>query len=151
MSEFSIKVSGLKEAQKALYAFSQQLGDRVVIKALTNGARVMQRQAQANAPVRTGTLKRGIIVRKSRIYNGKRVANKIGVFLTLRQGKRYGARDAYYGKFQEAGWTDRAGRKQPGRQFVARAFATTAERAARLIIQSAITGAQVVARRTGFK
>lgn len=151
MSDFEIKVTGLRETQKALYDFSQQLGDQVVIKALTNGARIMQRQARAYAPVRTGNLRRGIIVKKSKIYNGKRVANKLGVFLTLRQGKRYGARDAWYGKFPEGGWTDRAGRKHPGKQFIGRAFAATAQRAASIIVQSAIAGAQVVARRTGFK
>lgn len=151
MSDFQVKVTGLRETQKALYAFSQQLGDRVVIKALTNGARLMQRQAKANAPVRTGNLRRAIIVKKSKIYNGKRTLNKLGVFLTIRQGKRYGPRDAYYGKFQEAGWTDRAGKKQPGKQFIGRAFSSTAERCADLIVRSAKAGAEVVARRTGFK
>lgn len=151
MSDFEIKVTGLKETQKALYAFSQQLGDRVVVKALTNGARLMQRQAKANAPVRTGNLRRGIVVKKSKIYNGKRTLNKLGVFLTLRKGKKYGPRDAYYGVFQEGGWTDRAGKKHAGRKFMESAFTTTKERAADLIVRSAKAGAEVVARRTGFK
>lgn len=104
MSDFEIKVTGLKETQKALYSYSQQLGDKVVIDSLKQGARIVQRAAKAAAPVRTGRLKRAIVVKKSKIYNGKRRSDMIGVFLTILQGRRYGNRDAFYGRFQEEGW-----------------------------------------------
>lgn len=104
MDEFAVKVTGLKEAQKALYSYSQQLGDKVVIDSLKQGARIIQRAAKAAAPVRTGRLKRAIVIKKSKIYNGKRRSDMIGVYLTILQGKRYGTRDAFYGRFQENGW-----------------------------------------------
>lgn len=104
MSDFAIKVTGLKETQRALYSYSQQLGDKVVIDSLKQGARIVQRAAKAAAPVRTGRLKRGIVIKKSKIYNGRQRADMIGVFLTILRGRRYGKRDAFYGRFQEEGW-----------------------------------------------
>lgn len=104
MNDFEVKVHGLKETQKALYSYSQQLGDKVVIDSLKQGARIVQRAAKAAAPVRTGRLKRAIVVKKSKIHNGKRRSDMIGVFLTILSGKKYGKRDAFYGRFQEEGW-----------------------------------------------
>lgn len=119
MDDFQVKVTGLKEAQKALYSYSQQLGDKVVIDSLKQGARIVQRAAKAAAPLRTGRLKRAIVIKKSKIYNGKRRSDMIGVFLTILSGKRYGKRDAYYGRFQEDGWEVRGKKRTatntPGR------------------------------------
>lgn len=111
MSDFQVKVTGLRETQKALYAYSQQLGDKVVIDSLKQGARIVQRAAKAAAPVRTGRLKRAIVIKKSKIHNGKRRSDMIGVFLTILQGRRYGNRDAFYGRFQEEGWEPRGAKR----------------------------------------
>lgn len=145
--DVTVSLTGLKEAQRALYAYSRQLGDRVVLASLRQGANLVLRQARANAPVRTGLMKRALVVKRSKIYNGRRMENILGLYLSLRKGP------AYYGKFQESGW--RAGSKNtrqiPGKRFVQRAFQSQQDAAARLISQSALRGAEIVARRTGLK
>jgi HK97 gp10 family phage protein len=122
VADFEIKVSGLKEVQKSLYQYSQQLGDRVVIAALREGAKLMQKNARANAPKKKGVLRKGIVVKNSKINNGKR-KETIGVFLTLKKGKKLvnddGKRirdpnDPYYGRFIEDGWNVR-GKSRTGK------------------------------------
>jgi hypothetical protein len=150
--DVTIKVTGLREAQKALYAYSQQLGDRVVIASLRRGAAVMLKQARANAPKRTGALRRALVVKKSKIHNGKRSTGTLGLYLSIRKGKgRKDPRDAFYGSIIEGDWTSRGGRKIAGKRFVQRAYTAQRENSARLIVQSAIRGAEIVARRTGLK
>lgn len=151
MAEFEIKITGIQEAQKKLYAYSQQLGDRVVIRALTNGARLLQKQARFNAPKRTGSLRRQIVVRKSRLNNGRRTARALGVYITIKRPRGIRSGQAYYGHALEYGWRDRSGKKQPARAFMGRAFDTTKQRAADLAVASIITGANIVAARTGLK
>lgn len=100
MTDDVITVSGLREVNLALYAYSQQLGDRVVIASLRQGANLIKRQISADAPVKTGKLRRGFRVSKSKIHRGKTSSDLIGVYLTLRTGK-----DApFYGRFQNDGW-----------------------------------------------
>lgn len=109
----TITVTGLDEVQKRLYSYSQQLGDRVVLGALRQGANLVKKAAQANAPVLSGTLKqRGIVVRKSKIHRGKSSKDLIGVYLTIAGKKKsdpaYRTKDdPYYGKFLETGWNTR--------------------------------------------
>ena len=141
----SIKVTGLREVQRTLFSFSQQLGDRVVIGSLRQGANLMKRVARGNAPFKTGKLKRGIRVAKSKIHRGKSSTDMIGVFLQIRTKKK---NDPFYGRFQEAGWnthgprggarsairaafSSRTGRQTqrgrtnvPGKEFLHRAFLT---------------------------
>jgi len=159
VSDFTIRVTGLKEAQQALYAYSQQMGDRVVVAALKAGAKVMQRQARANAPKVTGRLRRGIVVGKSKIITGRKTPGKLGVYLTYRTTKktktgiagRKNPNDAFYGRILEGEWTDRGGNKHAGLEIMERAFNTTAEASAQVIVRSAIAGSEIVARRTGLK
>lgn len=148
---FEIKITGLKEVQKALYSYSQQLGDKVVIAALTQGARLVQRAAKTRAPVITGRLKRGIVVRKSKINNGRR-RELIGVYMTLRKGKgKKDPKDAFYGSFIEDGFTARGGRVISGKEFIKGAFRGTRDAAVRLIVQSAERGAEIVKRKVGLR
>lgn len=177
MSDFEIKVSGLREVQRTLYQYSRQLGDRVVIQALLEGARFMQKRARSNAPRLTGRLRRGIIVRKSKINNGKR-KDLLGVYLTLRKGKgKADPKDAFYGRFQEDGWNvrgksrtkgqrkeivarfgSRTGRKSlpgsrdiPGIKFMLKTFNSTKEQSARLIVAAAERGANILKNKLGLK
>lgn len=146
MTEEVIRVTGLRETQQALYGYSQQMGDRVVLMALRTGANYMRRVVQANTPVLTGKLRRGFKVSRSRIYNGRRSAETVGVFLTLRKGK-----DApFYGRFVNDGWT--AGKRQvPGQGFVQKAYEAARQASAELIIRNAKAGAEAVKRRVGLK
>lgn len=148
----TLEVRGLKEANKALYAYSQQMGDRVIYASLRQGANLILRQARANTPMRTGALRRALTVKKSKIHNGRRIVGSLGVYLSIRKGKgRKDAKDAFYGRIIEGDWTSRGKRKIPGKRFVQRAYQAQQANAARLIAQSAIRGAEIVARRTGLK
>jgi hypothetical protein len=174
MTEPVIHVTGLKEAQKALYSYSQQMGDRVVMMALRTGANYMKRVVQATVPVKTGKLRRGFRVARSRIYNGRGNAEMIGVYLSLRKGK-----DApFYGRFINDGWNthgkksadkggraairavfgSRTGRRTlpgktnvPGQQFVQKAYIAARNVAAEIIVSNAIAGGEAVKRRVGLK
>jgi HK97 gp10 family phage protein len=173
MADTTIRVTGLKEAQKALYSYSQQLGDFVVYKALRAGATIVLREARAKAPEgKTGKLKKGIVIMKSRINNGKR-SPLLGMTITIR--KRKG--DPFYGRFQEDGWNthgaragrylgraairivfgSRSGRKTllgktdvPGKKFIENAFISKQNEAVNMIVTTATAAADILARREGL-
>lgn len=167
----SIEVKGLKEVQKALYAYSQKMGDRVILSALREGANLIKKAAVANAPRGdTGALKRNLRVSRSKIHRGKFSGDMIGVYLTIRKGRgRKDPKDAFYGRWIESGWNVRGGKKGnrifgnrgrrsargvrnvPGKKFMASAFLSNRENALRLIIQAAERGAEIVARNVGLK
>lgn len=147
MSDDAITITGLREVQKSLYAYSQQLGDRVVRGALRQGANYVLRGIRDLVPVKTGLLKRrGFRVANSRIHNGRLSTDLIGVYISLRKGKG----DPFYGRFQNDGF--RAGKtKVPGKGFVQRAFNDRKGAAVQLIVKSAEAGADVVKRKVGLK
>ncbi len=121
MSDDFITVKGLDEIKRSLYSYSQQLGDKVMISALRQGANVIARAARAAAPRKTGpyrgkaaatkrpgSLARGIIVLASKKYKPRPGANEIGVYMAIRKAKRGSAKSApFYGRFQEVGWNVR--------------------------------------------
>jgi len=168
----TIQVRGLQETQAALYSYSQQMGDLIIRRALRQGANYVKRGIQGLVPTKTGTLKRkGFRVSNSKIYNGRRTSDVIGVYLTLRQKKKG---DPFYGRFQNDGWNThgksatraavrqafggKTGRKTltgktnvPGKQFIQQGFETRRLAAADLIIRSAESGAEAVKRRLGLK
>lgn len=140
-----IKVHGLQEVQRALYDYSQQLGDRVVYGALRQGAAVLRKAVQDRVPVRTGNLKRGFVVRRSKIHRGQLSTDLLGVYVTLRKGK--GA--PFYGRFQNDGW--QAGKTRvPGKHFVQDAFEASKNNAVEVIIASAESAAELLARKVGL-
>jgi HK97 gp10 family phage protein len=166
----TITVTGLKEAQRALYSYSQQLGDFVVFKSLRVGANIVRDAARAKAPVgQTGNLKRGIVVMKSKINNGRK-SELLGMTVTIRTRK--GA--PFYGRFQEDGWNTRGarngsrsniialfgartGRKTqpgktnvPGKKFINQAFIEKRAEAVDMIVRTSIAGADVLARKLGL-
>lgn len=158
MNNDAITITGLREVQKNLYAYSQQLGDRVVRGALRQGANHVLRGIRASLPVgadrkvkgvviKGGLLKRrGFRVANSRIHTGRMSADLIGVYIALRKGKG----DPFYGRFLNDGFT--AGKTNvPGKGFVQRAFAERKEAAVQLIVRSAEAGAEVVKRKLGLK
>lgn len=138
-SEFEIKVSGLPELKKSLFAYSNKLGQKVVVDSLKQGARLVQRGAKTRAPRgATGNLRRSITIKKSKLYSVRRGRGKIGVYLTIKP-------KGYYGGFIEHGTKNIVPRR-----FISRAFNSHAVQAIRLIIASAERGASIVAKRMGF-
>lgn len=172
----TIRVRGVAETQRALYSFSQQLGDRVVRSAMREGAKVVQREARRRAPKKTGGLRRGIVVNNSRV-NTRRRNNRVGVYIKFRRGRSRDKPLAAFGHILELGWNTkgrRAGRGQrqeivsrfgrrsgrktlPGRtnvrglKFLNQAFRNKRFAAVRVIEQATMEGARIVARRTGFR
>jgi HK97 gp10 family phage protein len=150
-----IEVKGLKEVQKSLYSYSQQLGDKIVIGALRLGASLMRKEIQANAPVYKGkprpyiikgNLKKGFRVSKSRIYSGKTTSGTLGVFVTLKKGDgRSDPKDPFYGRFQNEGFRGRAGLK-----FIDKAYNSKKEAAANLIVAAASAAADSLTKKLGL-
>ncbi len=143
----TIRVTGLREAQRSLYSLSQKLGDRVVLGSLKQGANLVARLARVNVPVKTGRLKsRGISVANSKFHRGRSSKDLIGVFLTISRRKKDGT---FYGWFQEQGY--RAGKTiVPGKKFLEAAWLAKRAEAVELIRRSAIAGAGVLARKEGL-
>lgn len=174
MTDEFITLRGLPEVQKALYSYSQQLGDKVVLAALRQGANLVKKNIQSQAPVKSGKLKiKGFKVSLSKIYSKRKSSNKLGIFLTLNAKKKD---DPYYGRFQNDGWTTkgksanksqrgqitqefgkRTGRKTlsgktkvAGKHFIQQGFAQSKTQATELIIATAQAGADVIAKRLGI-
>ena len=173
MTDQAITITGIRETQKALYSYSQQLGDRVVRGALRQGANYVLRGIKELIPVKTGLLKRrGFRVANSRIHNGRMSSSMIGVYIGMRKKKG----DPFYGRFQNDGWNthgksaggkraairaafgSRTGRKTmpgktnvPGKKFVQRGFEFRKEAAVQLIVRAAEVGAEIVKRKVGLR
>lgn len=143
----AITITGLAEVQKSLYAYSQQLGDRVIRGALRRGANYILRGIRDTVPFKTGLLKRrGFRVANSRIHNGKLSTSLIGIYISLRKGKK----DPFYGRFQNDGFNAN-GTRVAGKKFVQKAFEERKEQAVKLIVRSAEVGADVVKRKVGLR
>jgi len=170
-----IRITGLEEVRKALFSYSQQLGDRVVMAAVLAGAKFIQRAVKRAAPKKTGRLARSIFVKRSKINSTKR-GDKVGVFVAIRRGKgRADPRDGFYGQWVVRGYNVRgkskggggvfgrsdgrkSGRKSlpgksnvAGRPFITDTFNTVKASAVEVVVRSLITGANIVKQRLGLK
>jgi len=104
MEDFSVRIRGVAEIQRALFQLNARLGERVTRLALRKGANYMLKEIRAVVPFKTGRLKKAIKVKNSRI-NQIRKNGKTGVYLTIDPGKsRRDMRGAWYGKFVEVGY-----------------------------------------------
>ena len=140
MSEV-LKVTGLKETQKKLFAYNEKMGSKITISALRQGAALVRRQAQANVPVRTGRLRRGFRVSRSKIHNREK---SLGVFLTLK--KAGGPNDPYYGR-----WVEKGSKHNKAIHFLDRAFEKQKRNAVTTIVRTAEAGSDSVTRRLGLR
>jgi HK97 gp10 family phage protein len=107
---------GIPEFKRALSQLALDLRKKVIRKALRAGAKVVQAQAKANAPVRTGLMRRRIVVMASKLRKAAR--GEVGVYLTVRATKKARAtkdrrNDPFYFKFQEQGF-HAVGRRRVG-------------------------------------
>jgi HK97 gp10 family phage protein len=98
-----VQVRGLEELKRELNKLSVAIGDRLINNAARAGARVVARQAKANAPVgETGALKKSLRVRR-RSADDRRRGEVVA----------YAGTPLFYAKFQEFGTV-----KQPARPFL---------------------------------
>jgi len=167
VSDIEIKVDGLEDVKRNLYRFGTKFGDKIVYKSLRLGARVIVDDIKRRVPVRTGVLRKGIIIKRSKIHS-KRRGTKRGLYITIRRGPKAGERDAYYGRFQNDGWNVRGklrpfGRKGkerktlPGKRdilpksFMQKGFSSSRTYAIRVTIKAARSAANILAKKSGFR
>lgn len=170
----TIKIYGLKAKYKNLDKFGEEFGERLVYRGLRRGAKLVKRQAQANAPRKSGALKnRGLIV--FRPEKNKPPKGVLRISLGIASSKKD---DPYYGRFQELGWNTRGKLNQlryskkirgftrrsignsrttqpgrtdvPGKFFLDKAFKSKKIMAARLIERDVKRGAEMLAREKGL-
>lgn len=95
-----VRVEGLQELRDLLL---RKLPDHIQTKALqaslTKAARPIVNEAKARIPVKTGTAKRAIYTYRSRLSTKQKAVRHISV----RSGRRFGAKDAYYWRWIEFG------------------------------------------------
>lgn len=142
MPDESINITGLAETQRALYQFSERLGDRVTVLALRVGANYLLRQIRDAAPKKTGRLRRAIVVRNSRI-NRRRVNGKVGLYIQVKPGRtRNDPKGALYGQWVERGYKARGKTDVAPRHFVTATFAAHKQAALDAIITAVEQGGQ---------
>jgi len=126
----TVKLDGLDDLNRAIKELKADLRRKVARAALRDAAKPIQRAAVAAAPVLKGehpyrlpgTLKRSILVKASKRFNGR--DGEVGVYIAVRKrkglGGKAGARnpfDPFYWRFQEFGT-----RKMAARPFMGPAF-----------------------------
>ncbi len=103
----TFKVEGLNELRRSLTRLQKKTVKTILGKSVRASAKPMKKQVQSNAPVRSGSLRRSLIVRVKRYRNGNVVA-AIGPRWggkSYKATKRKSARteDAYYAWMVEGG------------------------------------------------
>lgn len=131
----SVNLEGLDDLKRAMAELAGDLKRRVVRSALRDAAKPMHKAMVAAAPVLKedhpyrlpGTLKKSILVKASKRFNGK--TGEIGVYVAVRKrkglGGKAGARnpfDPFYWRFLEFG-TKKLGKKK----FMSDAFDANAQ------------------------
>ena len=131
------EIEGLADLKRSLADLTADLKRKVIRAGLRDAAAPIAKQARANAPTLKkdhpyrlpGTLKRSIITKASKRFNGQ--SGEIGVYVAVRKRKGLGGKDSarnpfdpFYWRFQEFGT-----KKQAARPFMGPAFNANAERA----------------------
>lgn len=93
--------------------------DKLVTPSAQAGAKISLAAAKAKAPVETGALREGIILKGEKKKKAKKVyqvgmdPKKTATFVKMVNGKRY-----YYPAYQEYGYLRPDGSKEPGKHFL---------------------------------
>lgn len=98
-------VEGIADFNAALTALTKDLRKRVIRSALRAAARPIIQAAQSIAKVRTGLMKKRVVVTASRIKNGR--DGTLGVYIKpkrARSASKGGKADPFYYKFVAAGF-----------------------------------------------
>jgi|LakMenEpi03Aug12_release.lakeMendotaPanAssembly.Ray.scaffolds.fasta_scaffold14059_15 HK97 gp10 family phage protein len=116
-------VSGVDSLKAALKKLPPNIAEKLIKQTLRKAANDMARQARANAPVKTGRLRKSIRVANSRI-NRLNKNGKIGLYLRVNPGRsRKDPKGAWYGQFVESGYNKNS-QLIGGREAMARGIIT---------------------------
>jgi HK97 gp10 family phage protein len=111
-----MKITGLVEIQAKLKTLAPRVANKVVRQSLRAGAKIVQKQTAANAPVHTGLTAHSVKVRAI-----KRTKGMIGVAVQIGKGSYLG--ETYYAAFVEFGTAH-----NPPQHFMQRAYDATKEK-----------------------
>lgn len=137
MIEFGLDFSGLNDIAKDLEKLSKTENNKVLRDATRAGAEVLKAEVIANAPVRTGKMRKNVVVvtqksrRKGEISSGVHIRGvnpKTGN--SDNKMKANNPRNAFYWRFVEMGTVN-----MPAHPFIRPAFDTTQEMAAEAAIK----------------
>ncbi|TNH06632.1 HK97-gp10 family putative phage morphogenesis protein [Testudinibacter sp. TR-2022] len=149
MGSVTVKVSGLKELQKAMGELGRKASNRIAVKAMRKGGAIVRDKARANAPVLTenvphrkaGTVKKAISSRTKIGRNGKTntyvwvkgLSTKQILKFKGKTGKSgaFNPKDPFYWRFLEFGTS-----KMPAKPFMRPAFEQSKQQAAKAIIDT---------------
>lgn len=138
-----VQVKGLRELQVAMRDLPQKLRRRTIQKALRDAAMPMRQDARAKVPKDTGTVRRNIVVQRSKKFNGRN--GVFGVVMRVRKiNKRMRAKgqgDPFYWTFVEFGTS-----KMPARPFMRPAFEANKQKALEIIRLQIRAGIDQIAR-----
>jgi hypothetical protein len=123
-------VQGAKELDR-LFDRLEKAPRRIAYKAARKGAVIPLRAAKRNAPVDTGNLKRGIVMKRERARNDAKAVYQItidpkmnDVFVKMSTNSKDSkgqAKRSYYPASQEYGYMTKNGRYIPGYRYMRRA------------------------------
>lgn len=132
MDDFNIDFSGFLDIAKDLDELSKAESNKVLRQATYAGAAILRDEVRANAPVRTGKLKRNIVASSQRSRKLGEVSAGVYVRGSNQDGtnsdnsmKAKDPRNAYYWRFLEEGTS-----KMPPVPFIRPAFDSKADEAA---------------------
>lgn len=119
----AIQISGLAELERELKALPRKLQRRSLTNAIRAGGRIIQQEVKARAPVKSGALKRNLLLKRGkRQFDGGLEARVIigvqhGKVKTRGKLKGYDKKgvDPFYFRFQELGFTAVGRRKAASR------------------------------------
>jgi len=131
-------IFGVKEVKKLLEEAGKAPA-KVLTKAVKTSAKIVLLAARDNAPVDTGTLKKGIRLKAERRKSGKCVY-QIGIFGASGGGEEFvkhssKGKRSFYPASQEYGWTDEYGHYHPGYRYLRNAADRNTERVHTSILQ----------------
>lgn len=124
-------VTGVKELDAILRDLEPKLARKYIRKGMRDGMKLVRDQARADAPVRSGTMRKAIKVRAGRSRKRGRIA------IEVRVGEGDFKGDTFYGAFVEYGTS-----RQKAQEFMLRAFRERGEAARREIIAAIVSGVQ---------
>jgi HK97 gp10 family phage protein len=95
-----VQVQGLDELRRVLQnRLPNDIQTNALQSTLAKAALPIVREARAKVPVRSGILRKGIYSYKSRLSTKERAVR----FISVRSGRRFGGKDAYYWRWVEFG------------------------------------------------
>lgn len=124
-------ITGLKEVDRLLAGLEPKLAKKHIRGGMRKGMKLVRDAAKANAPVRTGKLKKAIKVRAGKARKRKQIVIEVRVG----EGDFKGA--TFYGAFQEFGT-----KRLEAREYMDNAFQSRGEAARQAIIAAIKAGVE---------